>query len=172
MAGLTPNKRLALVAGSILLADQLSKLAVLRFLPEGQEVSVLDGFFKLVHWVNTGAAWSSFSGNNHWLALVGVVALVVLFFSRHHFEAHTVPGQMALGLVFGGIVGNLIDRVVRQHVIDFLVFYVQQRGGGEAVFPAFNVADSAICTGVGLIFLGTWRNEQARAAAAAPQRSP
>ena len=172
MPGLTPNKRLALVAGLVFAFDQLTKLAVLRFLPEGHEVSVLDGFFRLVHWVNTGAAWSSFSGNNHWLALVGVAALFVLFFSRHHFEAHTGPGQIALGLVFGGILGNLLDRLIHHHVVDFLLFYVQQRGGGEAVFPAFNVADSAICTGVGLIFLTTWRNEQARAAATRPARSP
>jgi len=56
-------------------------------------------------------------------------------------------------------VGNLIDRLRVKHVIDFLYFYLQQRGGSEIGFPAFNVADSAICTGVGLIFLLTWRNE-------------
>ncbi|HPC62319.1 MAG TPA: signal peptidase II, partial [Verrucomicrobiota bacterium] len=51
-------------------------------------------------------------------------------------------------------------RVTVGHVIDFLYFYVQQRGGGEIGFPAFNVADSAICTGVGLVFLLTWRSER------------
>ena len=65
-------------------------------------------------------------------------------------------GQFALGLIFGGIVGNLIDRLTVKHVIDFIYFYVEQRGGKEIGFPAFNVADSAICTGVGLIFLLTW----------------
>ena len=83
------------------------------------------------------------------MAIVALVALVVLFFTRHHFDARTTLGQFAFGLICGGIVGNLIDRIRVGSVIDFLYFYVQQRGGGEIGFPAFNVADSAICTGVG-----------------------
>jgi signal peptidase II len=56
--------------------------------------------------------------------------------------------------------GNLVDRLARQHVIDFLYFYIQPRGGNEIGFPAFNVADTAICTGVGLIFLLTLKNDR------------
>ena len=155
----TPNRRIGLVAAAIIGLDQLTKLLVLKFLGYAQEKVVIGGFFKLVHWANTGAAWSLFRGNNNVLAIVALVALVVLYLSRHHFESRTFLGQIAFGLIFGGIVGNLIDRVIRGHVIDFLYFYVQQRGG-EIGFPAFNVADSAICTGVGLIFLITWRNER------------
>src|SRR5579859_5847919 len=155
----TPNRRIGLIALFIIGLDQLTKTIVLRFLGYAQEKVVIDGFFKFVHWGNTGAAWSLFRGNNNILALVALVALVVLFFSRHHFDSRTLLGQIAFGLIFGGIVGNLIDRLLRGHVIDFLYFYLQQRGG-EVGFPAFNVADSAICTGVGLIFLITWRNER------------
>ena len=155
----TPNRRIGLVALAIVALDQLTKLLVLEFLGYTQEKIVINGFFKLVHWANTGAAWSLFRGNNNVLALVALVALVVLFLSRHHFDSRTVLGQIAFGLIFGGIVGNLIDRILRGHVIDFLYFYLQQRGG-EVGFPAFNVADSAICTGVGLIFLITWRSER------------
>ena len=92
--------------------------------------------------------------------MIALVALVVLLFSRHHFDSRTLLGQIAFGFIFGGIVGNLIDRLFRGHVIDFLYFYLQQRGGGEVGFPAFNVADSAICTGVALIFIATWKNEK------------
>ena len=62
-------------------------------------------------------------------------------------------GQIAFGLIFGGIAGNLLDRLLpsRQQVIDFIYFYVNQRDGGEIGFPAFNVADSGICIGVGLV---------------------
>jgi len=84
----------------------------------------------------------------------------VLFLSRHHFDARSLLGQFAFGLICGGILGNLIDRLWAKHVIDFLYFYVQPRGGNEIGFPAFNVADSAICTGVGLVFLLTWRSER------------
>jgi signal peptidase II len=153
------NCRIGLIALFIVALDQLTKGIVLRLLGYAQEKVVIPGFFKFVHWQNTGAAWSLFRGNNHLLAVVALVALVVLFLSRHHFDSRTIFGQVAFGLIFGGIVGNLIDRLWRGHVIDFLYFYLQQRGG-EVGFPAFNVADSAICTGVALIFLITWKNER------------
>ena len=71
--------------------------------------------------------------------------------SRRQFGAEELLGQVALGLILGGVVGNLIDRVVHHHVVDFLQFYIPFR------FPAFNVADSGICTGVGLMFLQSFR---------------
>jgi signal peptidase II len=158
----TPNRRVAAIALLVVGLDQLTKQIVLRFLGYSQEKIVIEGFFKFVHWGNTGAAWSLFRGNNGLLATIAVVALIVLFLSRHHFDARSLMGQLAFGLICGGIVGNLIDRLWAKHVIDFLYFYVQQRGGNEIGFPAFNVADSAICTGVGLIFLLTWRSERGR----------
>jgi signal peptidase II len=154
-----PNTRILLIALGIVALDQLTKLIVRQLLDYGREKIVIDGLFRFVHWHNTGAAWSLFHGNNDVLALVAVVALVVLYFSRHHFDSRTLLGQVAFGLIFGGIVGNLIDRLYRGFVIDFLYFYLQL-GGTERGFPAFNVADSAICVGVGLIFLLTWRNER------------
>ena len=150
--------RIVYLALLIFLLDQLTKLLVLHYLGYAQEKVILPGFFKLVHWGNTGAAWSMFRGKNELLAVIALVALVVLYFSRHHFDSRTLPGQVAFGLIVGGIVGNLIDRLWVQHVIDFLYFYLQQRGGNEIGFPAFNVADSAICTGVGLVFLITVRS--------------
>jgi signal peptidase II len=156
----TPNRRIAALAILILVVDQISKAIVLQFLPiVWDEKTVVDGFFKVVNWQNTGAAWSSFTGRNGLLALIAIVALIILYFSRHHFNSHTLLGQVAFGLVIGGIMGNLVDRIVRQHVVDFIRFYIRQRGGEEKGFPAFNIADSAICVGVTLVFLMTWRNE-------------
>lgn len=155
----TPKGRIALVAFAVLILDQLTKALVLRFLGYEQEKIVVNGFFKLVHWGNTGAAWSLFRGNNGILAVVALAALIILYLCRHHFDSRTLMGQIAFGLIIGGILGNLIDRIRVQHVIDFLYFYVQ-RDAETIGFPAFNVADSAICTGVGLVFLITWRNER------------
>jgi signal peptidase II len=156
------NWRIAGLALAIIVVDQLTKLLVLRYLGFADERVVIDGFFKFVHWGNTGAAWSMFTGNNGVLALVAIVALFVLYFTRRHFDVHTLGGQISLGLIFGGIIGNLIDRLLpsRQHVIDFLYFYVKRRDGFEAGFPAFNIADSAICIGVGLLFILSWQNEK------------
>ena len=156
------NKPIALLALSIFAWDQLTKLIVLKYLGYTDEKIVLDGFFKFVHWGNTGAAWSMFHDNNAVLAVVSSVALVALFFCRRRFEPHKTLGWISLGLIFGGITGNLLDRVLpsRQHVIDFIYFYVNRREGGEMGFPAFNVADSAICVGVGLLFLLSWRGQK------------
>ncbi|HXT12683.1 MAG TPA: signal peptidase II [Candidatus Angelobacter sp.] len=158
------NLRIVLIALFVLALDQITKALVLHFLPEPfvDERNVLPGFFKIVHWQNTGAAWSSFTGKNSLLAVIAIVALIILFFSRHHFNSHTLLGQFAFGLVIGGIAGNLVDRIARHSVVDFLRFYLRQRGGGyddSFGFPAFNIADSAICIGVALVFIMTWRNE-------------
>jgi signal peptidase II len=156
------NRRIAALALFILALDQFTKWLVLQTLDIGDERILIPGFFKFVHWGNTGAAWSLFRGNNNVLAFVAFVALLVLagmFLTRHH----TLASQIAFGLIVGGIAGNLTDRILpsRHAVVDFIYFYLQQRDGNEIGFPAFNVADTAICTGVGLIFLITWKNEHA-----------
>jgi signal peptidase II len=167
---LDAEKRVAILAGVIVLLDQLTKALVLQTLSYGHEEKVIiHGFFKFVHWGNTGAAWSMFHGNNELLAIVSLVALLVLFLYRRHFDTRTVVGQVSLGLIFGGIIGNLIDRLFRNHVIDFIYFYLQQRGGREVGFPAFNIADMAICTGVGLLFILSWRQETQPAPALAKE---
>jgi signal peptidase II len=155
------NRRIAALALAVLALDQFTKWLVRRKLYLGEERVILPGFFKFVLWGNTGAAWNIFSGNNSTLIIVMLLAFVALFLTRHHFDADKLSGQIAFGLIFGGIAGNLTDRLVRHEVVDFIRFYLLQRDGGEIGFPAFNVADVAICTGVGLIFLITWKNEHA-----------
>ncbi len=160
---ITPNRRMALIATTIFCLDQVTKGLVLQFLgtAPGQERVIVDGFFKFVHWGNTGAAWSLFHDRNELLAIVSLLALLGLFLWRHHFDTKSLTGQISLGLIFGGIVGNLYDRLhpARHQVIDFLRFYLHRRSGEEIGFPAFNVADSAICVGVGLLIFLSWKQE-------------
>ena len=168
----SPDGRIVLIALLLAALDQFTKLLIVRWLGAGQEKVLIEGFFRFVCWGNTGAAWSFLRGQNGGLAIVAGLAVVVLFASKHHFYAHTALGQAAFGLIFGGILGNLADRLFKGYVVDFIRFYLDQRGGSEIGFPAFNVADSAICTGVGLIFLITWRSDrQAKAAEAAEQKA-
>ena len=146
------NIKILIIALLTLVLDQLTKWIVVQKLPfNGEPVAMVDGFFELVHFGNTGAAWSLFSGQNFWLAIFSLAALIFLWVSRRHFGTEMVLGQVALGLILGGVAGNLIDRVVHHHVVDFLQFYIPFR------FPAFNVADSGICTGVGLMFVQSFR---------------
>jgi signal peptidase II len=155
----TPDRRIVGIAALIVFLDQLTKALVLKFLGYEEERVIVEGFFKFVHWGNTGAAWSMFKGNNILLAVIAGLALIILYFTRRHFDSRTLLGQMAFGLIVGGIIGNLIDRLLWGHVIDFLYFYAHIAGKFRD-FPAFNIADTAICTGVGLVFILTWRTER------------
>src|SRR5512140_45583 len=103
---------MAALALVVFVLDQLSKLAVLKYLRYGDERVVIDGFFKFVHLGNTGAAWSIFRDNTEMLTIVALIALLVLFLVRERFAIETTLGWISLGLMFGGIVGNLLDRLI------------------------------------------------------------
>jgi signal peptidase II len=169
------NRLIVLIALAVVALDQATKYLVLRWLGPSQEHEVVEGFFKFVHWGNTGAAWSLFPNRNDPLAMVSVAALLALFLWRRHFYIDSALGQISLGLIFGGIMGNLLDRLHYRQVIDFLRFYLYRRSGAELGFPAFNVADSAICVGVGLLILLSWKQEHENAngrEAAKPASAP
>ncbi len=127
----------------LLAADQLSKLWIRSNLAIGESLFEV-GFFRLIRVHNSGAAFGLFQGQSFLLtiiALVGVAALLLYaFFFHHRFPfLDNRLGKLALGLVLGGTVGNLIDRVYLGYVTDFIDFNF---------WPAFNIADSAIVVGV------------------------
>ena len=141
-------RRLWIVGVLVFAADQITKEMIANRLPFGSygkpaHIEVMPGFFNLVHVGNTGAAWSMFTGQSVWLALLAVVTLGAMFWWRRTLGLHFPAAQPAFGLLVGGVVGNLVDRLVHGHVIDFLDFHF-----GGYVFPTFNVADSGICVGV------------------------
>ncbi len=148
-------RRVVLIAVAIALADQLTKLLVLRTIHPEHPVVVVDGFFRLVNWGNTGAAWGMFRDSNLLLAIVSVATILALYFFRRSFAIHLSGNQVALGLIIGGITGNLVDRLRLGHVVDFLDFHI-----GDRHWPAFNVADSAICVGVALYLIVSYVAER------------
>jgi signal peptidase II len=144
-----------IVASLVALADQATKALVVRHIPYGDEIHILPGLFSLVHSRNRGVAFGMFgaAGPVAQTALL-VVALGVLVFVAWQL-ARGVDGKIAwwgLALILGGAVGNIIDRVARGEVVDFLLAFVRI-GGAEYRWPAFNVADSAITVGAGLVML-------------------
>lgn len=130
---------------SVAVMDQVSKTLVQANLLPTDVVSVIPGFMNIRFVRNTGAAWGSFQGNNLALTVVSVVMLGLLIAFRKHFGGRSVISRTGMGLLAGGIIGNLVDRIKLGYVVDFLDFHAF---GWH--FPAFNVADSAICVGVGL----------------------
>jgi signal peptidase II len=146
----------ALIAVTVAALDQLTKWLVVRLIGPEDSLVVIGGFFNLVNWSNTGAAWGMFQHYNLVLASISLLTVLALFLFRRSFQLDRWSSRMALGLIAGGIVGNLIDRIRVGSVIDFLFFYI-----GQYHWPAFNVADSAICVGVGLYILLSWRSDAA-----------
>ncbi|MBL9215635.1 MAG: signal peptidase II [Opitutaceae bacterium] len=128
--------------------DQLTKQWIDARLPlgsygPGARIEIFPSFLYFVHVGNTGAAWSMFSGNSLGLAVLAFGTLAALFFWRRHLGLRQTTAQIPFGLLCGGIVGNLVDRLIHGHVIDFIDVHF-----GNYVYPTFNVADSAICIGV------------------------
>ena len=135
----------------IVIVDQISKLAVVNSLRIHESVPVIAGFFNLVHVRNRGMAFGFLNRPDinfgFYLlvaaSFVAIVFLLIWFIKLKESDPLTV---LALSLIMGGAVGNLIDRLRFREVVDFLDFYV-----GDYHWPAFNVADSAITVGVILI---------------------
>jgi len=147
-------RRVGLIAAIIVVLDQLTKLLVARHLADSPPVPVIDGFFQLVNWRNTGAAWGILHNYNLVLAAISVATVLALYVFRRTFGIERAASAWALGLINGGIIGNVIDRLRLGHVVDFLDFYV-----GVHHWPAFNVADSAICVGVVLYIIVSWHHD-------------
>jgi signal peptidase II len=144
---------------AVLGADQVTKAWIRARLPfntygeAAGAIPVIRGFFYFVHVGNTGAAWSILSGRSILLAALAAATLVAIFFGRRALGLRGVYAQVCFGLLCGGIAGNLVDRLARGHVVDFLDFHF-----GSCTYPTFNVADSAICVGVALYVLSSFRS--------------
>jgi signal peptidase II len=152
---MTPKLRIGLGAFLVSLPlDQLTKILIDRELTYADRIPVIEGFFYLTHVRNTGAAFGLFADSPEPMRLfffvgISIVAIGIIF----SFFRKLAPGErlssLALGLILGGAVGNLIDRVTRGEVVDFLHF----RLWGGYSWPDFNLADSFIVVGVALLVL-------------------
>ncbi len=149
--------RILLGAGAAaFVLDQLTKFWVMASLPLDGGVEVVPGLFHLVNIRNRGAAFGFLNRSDiewqFWLFLAAtVVSAVVIFLLARAARQHERWLFVGLGLVLGGAVGNLVDRIRFRAVVDFLDFFV-----GQWHWPAFNVADIAICCGAGLVCLSLW----------------
>ena len=144
-----------LIGLCILFLDQLTKQAIRARFVFGESRPVIDGFFNLVYVRNDGAAWNLLSGHGIILILISISVLVLLFIYRRSFLQEQLSHKILLGLLIGGIAGNLADRIRFGWVTDFLSFNF-----GSYEYPSFNVADSAICIAIGLYILTNFLHEK------------
>ncbi len=149
----------ALLVAAILILDRWTKLLVQKRFDLNESVTVIDGFFNITYVRNTGVAFGIFSSvsspaKSVLLSVFTACAAAVVVTYSVRSPARNRLLQIALGLILGGALGNLYDRLAYGYVVDFLEFYL-----GSYHWPSFNIADSAISTGVALLALEIIRNE-------------
>jgi len=152
-----PDSKAHLIFWSILLVglglDLWSKKAVFEFLDQREAFPVIDGFLQLVRALNDGAAWGMFSGKSYFLTAVSIIALLAIFAVFLFGQSRQRSVHVALGLFAAGICGNLYDRIFNGGLVRDFIDVVYWPGKH---WPAFNVADSLLCIGVGLLIISTF----------------
>jgi signal peptidase II len=168
----TKYKILLITTPFVFVLDQLTKAMINAWLPIGTRIPVVAGFFDIVHFRNTGAAFGMFSGMHDsfrgpFFFVIAAVAVVLLGLLYRSLQDDECLMPLALSLVFGGIAGNILDRIRFGSVVDFLSVHIGDRVvqreflgrsfSMQLEWPAFNVADSAITIAMVLIVIAAFR---------------
>lgn len=138
----------------LLCIDQIAKLLVINLLTKTDSIAIIKNFFYLTYINNDGAAFSILVGKRIFLILVAIIVIIMLI---HYIKKNNIQNKLeivSISLIIGGSLGNLMDRVVRGYVIDFLDFKIFNYN-----FPIFNLADTFIVIGVILLLLKELRKE-------------
>lgn len=159
-------KLLLAIALPLFALDQLTKWwVVAHMVPYDDPSPVIENFFYLCHWQNTGAAFSVGTGNNWFFVVLSAVTLagLLVFYIRGVFR--DLLSRIGVALLVAGILGNLTDRLRFQHVVDFLLFYFRVPFTGKPMpfahpWPAFNVADSCIFVATGCFIIASLRESR------------
>ena len=149
-----PFYRYLSISAIVVALDLYTKHLIQQAFQFGEQIKITS-FFDLVRYHNTGAAFSFLADAGGWqkwfFTGVSVVAsIVIIYLLKKHTENKLFC--FGLALVLGGALGNLYDRITLGYVVDFLSFHIN-----DLYWPAFNVADSAICVGVGILLLGSFK---------------
>ena len=146
---------MVVAAGVVLVLDQWTKAWIVSNIAYQEPQEIIEGFARLRYTENTGAAFGLFQGWTGLLSILAGVVVIAIIVSAQRVGNGTRTSMLALGLVTGGAIGNLVDRVRLGYVVDFIEVYAARVNLNNTVytFPVFNVADSAISVGVALLLL-------------------
>lgn len=139
-----------LIALFIILFDQLTKWAIVTYMSLGESITVIENFLYITSHRNRGAAWGILQGQMWFFYVVTVIVVIILITYIQKLPKNQRLMGYALGLMLGGAIGNFIDRIFRKEVVDFINTYILTYD-----FPIFNIADSALVVGVGLVLVLT-----------------
>ncbi|MDD2203135.1 MAG: signal peptidase II [Bacilli bacterium] len=147
------KKHIFILSGVVALVDQVVKILASNFLAGNTSIPIIKDFFYLTYVENTGAAWGILSGNRYFLIIIAILAIygIVKYFL---LDVNITKLEfVAYSLILGGVIGNLIDRILYGFVVDYADFRF-----GDYNFPVFNIADAAIVIGAGLVIFHLIRN--------------
>ena len=139
------------IGAVIVIIDQIIKILIKKYLKENKFIKIIPNFFSLYHVKNTGAAFSILENNTILLIIIGFLVLIFLdkeISKEKNLDKYQI---LSLGMIIGGIIGNLLDRIMYHGVIDYLSFQF-----GSYYFPIFNFADIGITLGVLLLIINTY----------------
>ncbi len=153
--------RYYLIALLVIILDQITKWIVATKMDIGESIQIIERVFYLTSHRNRGAAFGILQGQMWLFYIITVVVIIGIVYYMKKEAKNSVATGISLGLILGGAIGNFIDRVFRGEVVDFIDTYIF---GYD--FAIFNVADAALCIGVGLLFLkmisDEWRHKKER----------
>ncbi|MBT2216918.1 lipoprotein signal peptidase [Virgibacillus dakarensis] len=144
-----------LLAVVVIGIDQLTKWIIVKNMELYEQITVIKDFFYITSHRNTGAAWGILEGQMIFFYIITVVVIIGVVYYMQKFGKDSILLAVSLSLILGGAIGNFIDRLFRQEVVDFLDFIIF---GYD--FPIFNVADSALTVGVILVLIATFLDEK------------
>lgn len=154
----TSKTRYWLLIAAAAMLDQITKITVLQKFGFAERLNVIPGFFDLTLLFNTGAAFSFLADAGGWQKYFFLVlAAVISFYLARAIvkDDFGTWGKLGAAMVIGGAAGNVIDRLIRGHVVDFLLFYWQ-----DWFYPAFNIADCFICVGAVLLVVDGYKHKK------------
>lgn len=134
----------------VLLLDQFIKFMINKFMDLNTSIKVIPNFFKIYYVRNSGAAFSILENNTILIVIISIIFIVLLDYYIRKEKNFTKLSIISLGMIMGGIFGNLMDRIIYHSVIDYLSF---------GSFPIFNLADIFICVGVGILIISEIRSK-------------
>lgn len=135
-----------LIAITVFIIDQITKYFAVKYLVFGNPVHIIDGFFDFSLAYNPGAAFGIFANQRLLFFVFTAISIAVIFYITVTHTRGKTSLNLLIGAILGGILGNLIDRIRLGYVVDFIDFYIK-----DYHWPTFNIADSSICIGIGIL---------------------
>ena len=147
------KKKIFILSFIMLLIDQLSKIILDKVLILGKSIKIFDKFLYITKVYNDGISFSMLTGKRYLIIRISIIILIFLYFYMKKFKENK-RNIIAFSLLIGGLLGNLIDRIIHGYVIDFIDFYIFNYN-----YPIFNIADVCICIGVFILLYSIYLGE-------------